>query len=191
MAGYTGLFAAAARGDATQITALTAKGERPDSRDTHGRTPLHVAAFGGHHEAMRALGAAGANPNALEQDRYDIVTIAAVANDVATLQVALTLGASAKNVTSRYDGTALIAAAQAQYGMQTFDQSLLGLYREGLITYETARDTATNPDDFDLKVRGIFSTGELTFEGEQKKPAPGSGPAAGGPPGGSPFARKK
>jgi len=111
MAGYTGLFAAAARGDATQITALTAKGERPDSRDTHGRTPLHVAAFGGHHEAMRALGAAGANPNALEQDRYDIVTIAAVANDVATLQVALTLGASARNVTSRYDGTALIAAA--------------------------------------------------------------------------------
>ena len=54
---------------------------------------------------------AGANPNALERDRYDIVTIAAVANDVATLALALGLGASAKNVTSRYDGTALIAAA--------------------------------------------------------------------------------
>jgi ankyrin repeat protein len=60
---------------------------------------------------MRVLVAAGANPNALENDRYDIVTIAAVANDVPTLRVALALGASAKNITSRYDGTALIAAA--------------------------------------------------------------------------------
>jgi twitching motility protein PilT len=58
----------------------------------------------------------------------------------------------------------VIAAGQAQYGMQTFDQSLLGLYREELITYETARDAATNPDDFDLKVKGIFSTGEMTWD---------------------------
>ena len=58
----------------------------------------------------------------------------------------------------------VIASGQAQYGMQTFDQSLLGLYREELITYETARDAATNPDDFDLKVKGIFSTGELTWD---------------------------
>jgi ankyrin repeat protein len=60
---------------------------------------------------MRVLVTAGANPNALENDRYDIVTIAAVANDVSTLKVALSLGASAKNITSRWDGTALIAAA--------------------------------------------------------------------------------
>jgi ankyrin repeat protein len=39
------------------------------------------------------------------------VTIAAVADDVRTLRLALELGASARNVTSRYDGTALIAAA--------------------------------------------------------------------------------
>ena len=110
-AGYTGLFAAAARGDAAQITALAAGGQKPDGRDAYGRTPLHVAAFGGHQDAMRALAAAGADPNALERDRYDIVTIAAVAGDVPTLRVALALGASARNVTSRYDGTALIAAA--------------------------------------------------------------------------------
>jgi ankyrin repeat protein len=108
---YTDLLAAAARGDATQMKALIAQGEKPDVRDTHGRTPLHVAAYGGHHEVMRVLAVAGANPNALENDRYDIVTIAAVANDVPTLKVALSLGASAKNITSRYDGTALIAAA--------------------------------------------------------------------------------
>jgi ankyrin repeat protein len=108
---YTGLLAAAARGDAAQIRILIGKRENPDSRDDHGRAPLHVAAYGGHHEAMRALATAGANPNALERDRYDIVTIAAVANDVPTLKVALELGAKATNITSRYDGTALIAAA--------------------------------------------------------------------------------
>jgi ankyrin repeat protein len=47
----------------------------------------------------------------LENDRYDIVTIAAVENDIPTLKLALELEASAKNVTSPYDGTALIAAA--------------------------------------------------------------------------------
>jgi ankyrin repeat protein len=103
---YTGLHRAAAHGDVAQI-----KPANVDARDGRGRTPLHVAAFRRQHEAMRALVAAGADPNALENDRYDIVTIAAVANDVPTLKLALALGASARNVTSRYDGTALIAAA--------------------------------------------------------------------------------
>jgi ankyrin repeat protein len=110
-AAYTGLLAAAAKGDAALVKTLAAKGAKPDVRDAYGRTPLQVAAYGAHHEAMRALVAAGADPNALERDRYDIVTIAAVANDVPTLKAALALGGSAKNVTSRYDGTALIAAA--------------------------------------------------------------------------------
>ena len=108
---YTGLLAAAARGDAAEIERLVARGGKLDARDGYGRTPLHVAAYGGHADATRALVKAGANPNALEHDRYDIVTIAAVADDLPTLKLALALGASAKNVTSRYDGTALIAAA--------------------------------------------------------------------------------
>ena len=111
IAGYTGLFAAATSGNVAAIRGSLAAGARMDARDGHGRTPLIVAAFARRHEAMRALVAAGADPNALENDRYDIVTIAAVADDVATLGVALDLGASANNVTSRYDGTALIAAA--------------------------------------------------------------------------------
>jgi len=110
-AAYTELLAAAAKGDAAQIKALVAKGTKPDVRDGYRRTPLHVAAYGVHHQAMRELAAAGADPNALERDRYDIVTIASVANEVPTLKLALELGCSAKNVTSRYDGTALIAAA--------------------------------------------------------------------------------
>lgn len=110
LANYGGLHGAAVRGDPRFIE-IGARTEKPDARDVHGRTPLHVAAYGGRHRAMRALVAAGADPNALEKDRYDIVTIAAVANDLPTLREALKLGASAKNVTSRYDGTALIAAA--------------------------------------------------------------------------------
>ena len=114
-AAYAGLFAAAAQGDAAQIKALVAKGAKVDAKDGHGRTPLHVAAYSSMHDAMRALVAAGANPNALENDHYDIVTIAAVANDVQTLKVALEVGDSAGNITSRYDGTALIAAAHLGY----------------------------------------------------------------------------
>jgi len=110
-AAYAGLFAAAAQGEAAQIKALVEKGAKVDAKEGHGRTPLHIAAYGAKHDAMRALVAAGANPNALENDRYDIVTIAAVANDVPTLRVALELGGSGRNITSRYDGTALIAAA--------------------------------------------------------------------------------
>ena len=108
---YDGLFAASARNDAATIARLAASGTTVDARDGHERTPLHVAAYAKAHDAMRALVAAGANPNALERDRYDIVTIAAVADDAPTLDVALAVGCSPRNVTSRYDGTALIAAA--------------------------------------------------------------------------------
>jgi len=108
---YTGLFAAAAGGDAARIQTLLAGGAKVDARDGHGRSALHVAAHLRRVEAMRALVAGGANPNLLENDRYDIVTIAAVANDLPTLKEALALGCSAKNITSRWDGTALIAAA--------------------------------------------------------------------------------
>ena len=82
-----------------------------NARDAAGRTPLHVATFARQRNAVRALLRAGADPAALDNDRYDAVTIAAVADDEETLKVLLELGASAKLVTSRYDGTALIAAA--------------------------------------------------------------------------------
>ena len=110
-AAYTGLHAAALAGDAAAIRTQVAAGARVDAREGRGRTPFHVATYARRHDAMRALVAAGANPNALEDDRYDAVTIAAVADDVATVKVALALGNGARNVTSRYDGTALIAAA--------------------------------------------------------------------------------
>jgi len=57
-----------------------------------------------------------------------------------------------------------IAQGFSQYGMQTFDQSLFGLFKEGLITYEDALRMATRPDDFTLKVKGIQTTPELWEE---------------------------
>ena len=53
-----------------------------------------------------------------------------------------------------------IAQGYTQYGMQTFDQSLFDLYKNGLITYEDALQRATKPDDFVLKIKGIRSTSE-------------------------------
>jgi len=110
IAGYRGLHAAAARGDVAAIHQLAPAGSL-DARDGHGRTPLHVATFARQRGAAKALLAAGANPALLDDDRYDAVTIAAVADDDETLALLLAGGASAKLVTSRYDGTALIAAA--------------------------------------------------------------------------------
>ena len=110
-ANYQGLHAAAHRGDVAQIGKLAAARADLNARDAHGRTPLHVATFAGKRGAIRALARAGADLHLLDNDRYDAVTIASVANDEETLRVLLSLGASAKQVTSRYDGTALIAAA--------------------------------------------------------------------------------
>lgn len=111
VAAYQGLHAAAQCGDVVKIAQLAARGADVDARDAHGRTPLHVATFARQREAVRALAQAGARLGLLENDRYDAVTIAAVADDEETLRLLLSLGASAKLVTSRYDGTALIAAA--------------------------------------------------------------------------------
>lgn len=108
---YTGLHAAAHHGDLAQIARLVSAKADLNARDSYGRTPAHVATFARQRNAIQALARAGADLNALERDRYDCVTIASVADDEETLRTLLSLGASAKQVTSRYDGSALIAAA--------------------------------------------------------------------------------
>jgi ankyrin repeat protein len=112
LAAYRGLHAAAHRGDAAEVARLAAADPGAlQARDGNERTPLHVAAFAQRADAIRALAKAGADLGALDAQRYDAVTIASVADDEATLALLLELGASAKLVTSPYDGTALIAAA--------------------------------------------------------------------------------
>ncbi len=112
-AAYTGLHAAAWAGDLPRLQALIAAASKTqlNTRDPYGRTPLHVATYARQRAAVRALAQAGADLNLLEADRYDAVTIAAVADDEETLRLLLQLGAKAGQTTSRYDGTALIAAA--------------------------------------------------------------------------------
>lgn len=60
--------------------------------------------------------------------------------------------------------TEAIAQGYTTYGMQTFDQSLMYLYTNNLITYEEALRQSSNPDDFALKVSGISSTSDLTWD---------------------------
>ncbi len=76
-----------------------------------------------------------------------------------------------------------IAAGHSTYGMQTFDQSLMELLKKKLITYDEAMKNATNPDDFDLKMKGVSSTSDQQwkdFDGDEgKKPGAGAGPGKG------------
>ena len=111
IAAYKGIFKAAYEGNIEQLKRLIAAGADFAERDANQRTPLHVAAYASHEKALELLIKAGADANAFDNESYDIVTIAAVANDVDVLKAALELGTSAGNVTSPYEGTALIAAA--------------------------------------------------------------------------------
>ena len=54
----------------------------------------------------------------------------------------------------------LVESGSIQYGMQSFDQSIMKLYRSGLISYEEALTQCSNPDDFDLRVKGITSASD-------------------------------
>jgi twitching motility protein PilT len=58
-----------------------------------------------------------------------------------------------------------IAEGHMQYKTQTFDQHLLKLFHDGMISRETAMNAATNPDDFDLKLRGIAGTSDRGWMG--------------------------
>jgi ankyrin repeat protein len=111
IASYTGLHQAAARGDVAAIESRVGSGDPVNATDGKQRTPLHVAIFQKQYDAARALLRLKADPNRLEFGRYDIITIAAVANDPEGLAIALEGGGNPRAITSIYDGTALIAAA--------------------------------------------------------------------------------
>ena len=90
------------------------------------------------------------------------------------------------------DKTALIGAVVAegtsQYGMQTFDQSVMQLLREGMITEEEALKNCTNANEFALKLKGISATSDRLWQavdaasGEESASIPGIMPTR--PPGG-------
>jgi twitching motility protein PilT len=57
----------------------------------------------------------------------------------------------------------LIREGTVQYGMQSFDQSLMDWYQRGVISYESALFYSTNPSEFALRVSGIEGTSDRTF----------------------------
>ena len=77
-----------------------------------------------------------------------------------------------------------IAQSYTTYGMQTFDQSLMMLFKQSLITYEEALRQSSNPDDFALRVSGISATSDSSwdsFEGGKEEAAKPPAPRAQAP----------
>ena len=62
-----------------------------------------------------------------------------------------------------------IAEGFTTYGMQTFDQSLMGLLKKNLVTYKEALRQSSNPDDFALKMSGINSTSDARWDLQEGK----------------------
>lgn len=65
-----------------------------------------------------------------------------------------------------------IAKGYTTYGMQTFDQSLMALLKDRLISYDEALRQSTNPDDFALRVKGILATGDTPWDDFEKVDTP-------------------
>ncbi len=62
-----------------------------------------------------------------------------------------------------------IAKGFTTYGMQSFDQSLMHLVKQDLVTYEEALKHVSNPDDFALRFRGISSTSDGSWDDFDKE----------------------
>jgi len=69
----------------------------------------------------------------------------------------------------------LMEAGSVQYGMQTFDQSIMKLYKQGMISFEEAMASATNPDDLDLRLKGIVGAADRWAD--DHKPSESSQPS--------------
>ena len=70
--------------------------------------------------------------------------------------------------------TGAIAAGTSQYGMQTFDQSIFGLFQQGFISLDEALRWASNIDEFKLKIQGISTTSD-TARDEMSRSVTGVG----------------
>jgi twitching motility protein PilT len=64
----------------------------------------------------------------------------------------------------------LIKEGTVQYGMQSFDQSLMSYYSQGIISYESAVFFATSPSEFALRVQGVAGTSDQSWSAFEKPP---------------------
>ncbi|HET9326532.1 MAG TPA: type IV pilus twitching motility protein PilT [Candidatus Eisenbacteria bacterium] len=76
-----------------------------------------------------------------------------------------------------------VAEGVTQYGMQTFDQSVMGLLKDGVITEEEAIKNCNNPNELALKLKGISATSDRLWQPvEAAKDAESGAPSGGGKP---------
>ena len=120
-----------------------------------------IAVFPPHQQRQVRIQLAGVLKAAISQR---LVPRADGLGRVAAIEVMVTTGFIRdcivdKDRTSMIHGA--IAAGTSQYGMQTFDQSIFGLYQQGFITLDEALRWATNIDEFKLRVQGISTTADL------------------------------
>ena len=62
-----------------------------------------------------------------------------------------------------------LAAGTSQYGMQTFDQSIYDHYKANRITLEDALNYSTNPEEFKLRIQGIYTTKDAAIEAMERE----------------------
>ena len=67
-----------------------------------------------------------------------------------------------------------IEEGQSGFEMQTFDQSLMSLVRQRLVTFEEAKAASTNPEDFALRYKGITSQDGKKWQGFDNTQAGGN-----------------
>jgi twitching motility protein PilT len=85
---------------------------------------------------------------------------------VPAVEVLINTAAVADNIRDTEKALAipdLIAEGGVTYGMQSFDQSLMRWYQDGVITYDDAVFHATRPSEFALRVSGVSGTSDRTF----------------------------
>jgi twitching motility protein PilT len=79
-----------------------------------------------------------------------LINTAAVAENIRDLEKALAI-------------PDLIAGGTTSYGMQSFDQSLMKWFKDGMISYESAMFYSTNPNEFALRASGVDSASDRKF----------------------------
>ena len=62
----------------------------------------------------------------------------------------------------------LIREGTVQYGMQSFDQSIMSWYTQGVISYESALFFASNPSEFALRVQGVAASSDTSWSGFER-----------------------
>jgi twitching motility protein PilT len=69
-----------------------------------------------------------------------------------------------RDTTRSLDIPELIKEGTVQYGMQSFDQSLMQWYTQGVITYDNALFYATSPTEFALRVQGVAGASDTSWD---------------------------